>query len=622
MNDDLGSRLIPLAAIRPSRSNPRKAFDETALAELTESVRAKGVLQPILVRPLLSPVASSKRQQKIAEGLGIAGDPRYELVCGERRLRAGHAAGLKVIPAVVRELTDLEALQVQVIENEQRTDLSPLEKAAGYQALVDAGLAVEALAVKVGKSPATIYGLLKLLALPPKARDALEAGTLPTSTAQLIARVPNEGLRQKVAGQVLSGQRYAYGAHQGEPLSYRDAQGLIRDKFMVELKQAPFMLKDVALLPEAGACTTCPKRTGNDRVNYPDGRADVCTDPECYRAKVAAYSERLVKVAKEEGKKVLSKEEGKKLFPYGNRLQGGSGNTWVDLKEQPYQDSKHRSWKQLVGAQLDAETVIAFDANGQPHRLVPKDRAWEIAKKEHGLKSGGYDSRANDSYRREQAKRQQEDKIKKEALRRCMGQVADKAEAIASRAVGYTPELVELLRLLLLGVVDYQWDDASRQVIKRRNLPRPAHAHSGGNRDSVAALVPTLDGPQLVGLLAEMIAARRGVGYYQDKGDQGFWAHFKVNQKAAEKEVRAELAGGKKAKAKKPAAAGTCRVCGCTEDDCRQCVEKTGRTCYWVEPGLCSACVEQGARAKTKGGKLSAAVILKEAKAAKEAAGV
>ena len=136
---------IPLAKIRESKTNPRHIFDEAKLAELAENIRQHGVLQPILVRPLPN---------------GEAGT--YELVAGARRFRASKLAKRESIPATVRELTDGQALELQVIENVQRVDVHPLDEAQGYAALIQLEAntyTVESIATRVGRSPAYVSGL-------------------------------------------------------------------------------------------------------------------------------------------------------------------------------------------------------------------------------------------------------------------------------------------------------------------------------------------------------------------------------------------------------------------------------------------------------------------------------
>lgn len=138
---------LPLASIRPNPRQPRKRFAEESLKELADSIREKGLLQPLLVRP---------------QGDG------YELVAGERRYRAALMAGLQEVPAVVKDLTDREALELALVENLQREDLSPVEEARGYQALLEMGLTQEEVARRVGKARSTVANALRLLQLPPR----------------------------------------------------------------------------------------------------------------------------------------------------------------------------------------------------------------------------------------------------------------------------------------------------------------------------------------------------------------------------------------------------------------------------------------------------------------------
>jgi len=147
---------IPLEKIRESRTNPRTQFDQAKLAELAENIRQHGVLQPILLRPLPE---------------GEAGT--YELVAGARRFRASKLAKRESIPATVRELTDAQALELQVIENVQRVDVHPLDEAQGYAALIELQpdtYTVESIAARVGRSPGYVNGRLRLIQLIPEAK--------------------------------------------------------------------------------------------------------------------------------------------------------------------------------------------------------------------------------------------------------------------------------------------------------------------------------------------------------------------------------------------------------------------------------------------------------------------
>ena len=145
---------IPLEKIRESTTNPRTQFAQSKLAELAENIRQHGVLQPILVRPLPKGAADT-----------------YELVAGARRYRASKLAGRESIPATVRELTDAQALELQVIENVQRVDVHPLDEAQGYAALIKVQpdtYTLETIASRVGRSPQSVSGRLRLIQLIPK----------------------------------------------------------------------------------------------------------------------------------------------------------------------------------------------------------------------------------------------------------------------------------------------------------------------------------------------------------------------------------------------------------------------------------------------------------------------
>ena len=151
-------RTLEIDTIRVNRFQPRQHFDEAAIAEMAESIREQGVVQPLLVRQI--------------------GDD-YELVAGERRLRAARAAGLESVPVVVREMTDREALEIALVENLQREDLSPLEEAAAYRRLVaDFELTQDEVAKRVGKSRPAVANTIRLLDLPEAVLDLLRAGRL------------------------------------------------------------------------------------------------------------------------------------------------------------------------------------------------------------------------------------------------------------------------------------------------------------------------------------------------------------------------------------------------------------------------------------------------------------
>lgn len=656
---------IALPRIRPSSLNPRKSFDEAALAELAASVKEKGVLEPLLVRPskweevsLFSQLDASQKTVKRLEYLldqaighrlrsitcielllsylnetggartvelrrigltdsecselvealqqfedGTRDKLGFEIAAGERRFRAATLAGLTEVPCIVREMTDKELLEIAVVENEQRADVSPMDKAFGYQKLIDTcGYDADMLAAKIGKSKSYIYGLLKLTQLPPKAAKAMEEGEMAPSVAGLLARIPNAGLREKATKMALEKD------FRGERPTYRTVRTRIEQNYMVELKGSPFRQDDATLHTSAGACTTCPHKTGNNRELYPDGRADVCTDPECFRHKVELHMDRVAKAAKEKGEKVLPAAQCEKLFSsYSNDLAYEA--PYYDLAMQCHDDrqkKRPRSYKQLVGETLKDEIVLAFDKNGQLHRLVPKEKANAELRKLGILKgsASGASSRGEADWKRRQAEERKKQEIEKEAGRRLMGLVAEDAERQARALLPVNNNsLVELLRIITAGLVDNIWGEHCHAIKKRRGLNQKGERSVRGD-DRLAAIVAELDAPELVGLLAEFVAAQKTSHWYMpDKEDREFWTFFGASRKEALAAVKKEKAARSNGhatnghagngKAKKTKTARKCRVCGCTQDNCRQCIEKTGEPCSWVEEDLCSACADQ-----------------------------
>lgn len=176
------TRRLPLSAIVPNPLQPRREFSEEELEELSNSIRENGLLQPLVVRP--------------APGSG----ERYELVAGERRLRAVGSLGWQDVPALVREVDDETLLVLALVENLQREALTPLEEAQGYQTLADTFDMTQAeIARSVGKSRSTVANFLRLLGLPPSIRRMLEAGDLSAGHARALLAVGDPGRASELA---------------------------------------------------------------------------------------------------------------------------------------------------------------------------------------------------------------------------------------------------------------------------------------------------------------------------------------------------------------------------------------------------------------------------------------
>ena len=393
-------QMVRTATVMPSSTNPRKNFDAGAMKELAESIRAHGIIQPPLVRPIEcgrwiidEGVLHGKKpsvffhvldRTLIKDQRYIGPDPvryatraeaesvlpRFELVCGERRLRAAKECGLETIPVIERKMSDKDVLEVQVIENLQRADLHPMEEAEGYEKLMQShGYTAEDIAAKVGKDKSYVYKRMKLLALGEAGRKAFYDERLTASTALLIARIP-ESLQAKAITAITEGYR--------GPLSFQEASEVIQRSYMLELSEAPFDTKSASLVPSAGPCAACPKRTGNQVELFSDVEdGDVCTDPLCFAAKKQATARMVLDTAKESGAKVLPPAESKKLFSYGGSLNYNA--PYIDLNSKCPEDKKRRTWKAIL-SKFDPPFVVATDGDGMAHELILKKDAVATAK--------------------------------------------------------------------------------------------------------------------------------------------------------------------------------------------------------------------------------------------------
>lgn len=189
---------LPVSAIATNPNQPRRAFDEEALASLTASVRELGVLQPVLVRPLA--------------------DDRYELVAGERRWRAAKRAGLPSVPAIVRAVDDTTSLEHALVENLHRQDLNALEEAAAYQQLIeDFQLTHDQVAARVGKSRAAVSNTLRLFQLPPSIQKLVADGQLSAGHARALLGTPDRAYQEQLARRAVA-----------DGLSVRDVEEAVR----------------------------------------------------------------------------------------------------------------------------------------------------------------------------------------------------------------------------------------------------------------------------------------------------------------------------------------------------------------------------------------------------------
>lgn len=500
---------VALSLIDESLTNPRKRFDPAKLAELADDIRAHGLIQPVIVRPR---------------------GARYELVVGARRFRASALAGSTTILARVREYSDREVCEVQLTENGQRDDVHPLEEADAYEHLRAQGASLDELAARTGKSVSYVRHRLQYCALGAEARAAFLDGKLTPATAFLVARVPTAPLQVEAVKEVTTPD------YSGEIPTPRRAGEIIRGRFMLALAGAPFDRGDAALVPAAGPCTTCPKRTGAQPELFADVKSqDTCTDPGCFADKKAAHWAEVSAKARAKGQAVLSEKETKKVFPYNsNHLSHGCG--YVDIAEKTW-EFDNKSPKAVLGKGNLPPITVALDPSGTTRELVKVDDLKKALKAAGVTKTPSMGASASD----EQKKIRERLAMQRATMDRALGLLASAVEG--------DPATLHVWAFVANCIVERGWADECALVAKRRGLEADGR-HGAG--DALGKLIGGMGESELRGLVVEVLCARPPNTYSPGHSERLVEACklYGIDLKAIEREVTAE----KKASAKKPAA--------------------------------------------------------------------
>lgn len=357
-------KLLDLDKVIRSSINPRRRFNEGALNELASNIRRHGVLQPILCRP-----------KKVGD------DEFFEIVAGERRWRASRIAEQPQVPAIVREMTDTEALEIAVIENAQREDLHPLEEAEGFGALLKAyghgeasSQSADDLAAKIGKSRTHIYNRLKLLQLIPDLRDAFFKDDFNATVAQQLARLP-----AKMQPKAFAALRKA--TADGEPINVRESAKLLRAQFHLRMDRATFPVEDAGLLEGAPACTQCPKMSGNEPDLFGDEPDNVCTDGDCFQGKKLAFNERIKAKAREEGLEVMDGDNARAMLKFGTASDELNGDYVYMDRGLPNLTGTDKTLARLLGTLLKPSALFEHPKEHTLREIVLVSKAIDSLRK-------------------------------------------------------------------------------------------------------------------------------------------------------------------------------------------------------------------------------------------------
>lgn len=541
---------IPLERVLEATSNTRRS-SWGDLEGLAASMREQGQITPGLVRPI---------------------GERFGLVVGARRFRAVKLAGLAMFRAEVRELDDVAAHEIRMIENNQREDVSPLEEAEAFQtARASHGRSVEEIAARLGRTPAYVYQRLRLLELAKEARDLVEADRLGIDSALLLAQLPPEAQRDVVRIVDSSWRR-------GRRITKADVVEAIDDN-MMELGDASFDVADAELVPSAGACTTCPKRTGTQGSLFELVEHDRCLDPECFDVKVKALAKRKIDDAREAGAEVLEGDAAKKVVnSYGQitsayveldepaffRTSNGetTNDQWSESDDGKEIENTPVTWREVLGP--EAKPVVVVSPTGKVVEAAPRDIAHQaLAGIDKSLARTAQRSAAADeklasndqSYREEQRKAKEKADAEREGKRRAMAALVASIEQPGDTE----SERAELLRKFVVAMMQGTWADTLNEVCARRGwkLEDRTLGTKLAAADVIANEMADMTVGQVSALAVEIVATRTQSFY---GGKSGFemllevrsidLAHHTREAKKAAKERKKEKAAKKGARGK------------------------------------------------------------------------
>jgi len=376
-------RNLPLVSLTETATNPRRSFDQTALGELAESIKTQGILAPLVVRAV---------------------GQHFEIVAGARRYRAAQLAGLETAPVRIVELTDAQALETSIVENLQRRDVHPLDEANGFAALMrleEPKYSIEQIAAKVGKAPAFILARLKLVELVPAVVEAFSQDEIGLGHALLLAKL--QSAQQEEALAACYQEQYTNGSKAKRILlPVRHLQQWIEHNILLELAAAPFSKEDAALVPEAGACLDCPKRTGHNVLLF-EGltHADQCSDPKCYAAKVDAHVRQTV-AAKPKLVQIST--------AYGTPKDGSAvvpRNKYVEIRIDKPTNQKQRDWPEYKTCKFTTEAIVTEGSEKGELRRVCASPECPV----HHAKKQRSNVAADASVKAEQEKRRREEAL-------------------------------------------------------------------------------------------------------------------------------------------------------------------------------------------------------------------
>lgn len=574
----------PIEKTIDSPLNKRTEYGD--IESLAASIRKNGVECAMLGRPAL-------------EQPGVV-----EIVWGKRRRRAAEIAGIKVLPLVVREMSDLEVLDAQFVENQDRKDFTPLEEATLYRTYRDEHkISVELIAERVSRGEGFVRRRLKLLDLTPAAQDALakgaaEVGGVELGAAEALACYPHTV--QYVALPHLLRTTTDAG------MTGAQARVWLAQKFTLKLAKPPFDPEDGALVATAGKCSACPKRTGNQGELFAELAEDTCTDPVCFDAKAAETWKRRSAELEAKGYKVMAEDEAIDVF--GGRAGGSTewiaqqpvSAKYVALDERVMVDGEEKTYRQLLGgksALKNAQVLVArHPRTGATFELLDAKEATALAEKR--VEAGKLPELPTTLEKHTDAAKERKREAKKQEKdnKAALAYVVAAVVATITKLKKLDESVSRILARLVLAATT---PDVQRYVADRRDLWTKDDETTADQ--ALEAHIEQLPAMACIALVWEVVALRGLVGPHAPEITKDSMIGQTVRAlgldlSALIREGKVTTHGeDKPAKpARKKAVRGSCRVCGCT--DLAPCGDVED-PCYWHEDpskgeadGLCSSC--------------------------------
>lgn len=444
-------RILPLDEIRESPTNPRRVFSESGMADLIASVKESGVHVPVVVRPVWGKAL---------------GRQTFELAAGARRLRAAKAAGLAAIPAIIREMSDVQVLELQVIENNQREDVHPIEEGQAFAALIEKGVDLASIAHRIGRDRTYVAKRLQLTRLHTYFQDLwIEKAAIGVEQALIIARLSPE--QQKVLRDDCKKQSWMVG-------NIRDTRWLrdhLAEAFERELAGVAWKLEDAGLVPAAGSCRTCMKRTGAQSALFDDVKKDTCLDPACFEKKRAAFVELKISALKEQDPKTepvrLTSESS-----YGRKRTDGAVCRWEVDELTPAQAKKLKPTEVRTAIHVDGDNAgkTMLIRVGKPGRTSTAPAVSEAQK-------------------RKAAKA----KLEEAFNGRLLDKVLARGQVLS----------IDAMRIIALKLFERLWDDTRQKICKRHSWEKPKNAgYSDWRLKAAVAHVQAMETPAAVATFA------------------------------------------------------------------------------------------------------------------------